>query len=469
MTTNNININDSTSQITDHEKGSSFESLESKTCTSENLSFYSEGHGLNTIQYNNDVINVAMARIDPLISSRVNEKNILNAESFLLRENLTSSESLARDTLTTISDVFGEDNSPLKTSNAEIMQDDSNITLVANISQLSSGNETFTVSKMNCDDCCTKESISNLTSQSEFNVNMNNTVQQHSTKLLSKSNIDKDSDYLSAVLIADNIHTLGTLTNNWKELPPQELSSPLKKMFDTEKRDISVKGVSLPDENTIKAILTEKENAHKMTCVVESRNVQSSSECWDKISTTLDLAMRKLGVSLSDKILGELKKTLANFEKFMPKQIKSSKALSVDMNQLELGFIKLASQENFAQCDLIHKQVIDDLMLKLSLTRNKSEKSSKVKVVSKVMSSKNSSIKILKAYEDPHNSKVGEGDSIKISTTEAIPTSTRTKKALFDLPLRFMKENSFVLSGVPAFFLCLILIYGFIVFLIKSW
>nr|XP_026484157.1 putative uncharacterized protein DDB_G0282133 [Vanessa tameamea] len=75
--------------------------------------------------------------------------------------------------------------------------------------------------------------------------------------------------------------------------------------------------IYLPDENTIKDMLTETDNSQKRSCSEESRNYIPIADLWEKLSTLLDNAIRKLEETIMEKIKNEIKQVLGAFESNM--------------------------------------------------------------------------------------------------------------------------------------------------------
>ncbi|CAG4980549.1 unnamed protein product [Colias eurytheme] len=435
--------------------------------------------------YKTDIINVALAQLgsqsivkDRLASPDTLKENMISTET-LVNETIDLKAADTMETKDLVTQIFNEDN----------FRENSDATLVGSIiSEMSSKNEKFFLA---CTGSClnkTDESNYTITSCSEYCSSSNTEITEKTSVFVSEDrnkNLANDEPSVSNVeqnkintnvIIAEGLQKLYPLKNKGDNISLDKFTkNVLKKSLDTENAAI-YKNIKLPNEEIIKEIITERDNSQKISCSEESRHFQPFPDLWDKLTVTLDLAIKKLEESLSKKILGELQTTLQKFEHYAHLISKQETKLqkpsnAPDLHKIEIGNLEVNNEEGM-QCDIIQSHVIDNLIQnKLSTDDQKSERSSKTKVLNKIKHPKTfkDNFEILKAYIEPVVSKqLGDGDSVKIST-EGVSLTTTQARILFRGPLRFLKENYFVLSSVPAFFFCVFLIYGFIVLLIKLW
>jgi hypothetical protein len=125
------------------------------------------------------------------------------------------------------------------------------------------------------------------------------------------------------------------------------------------------------------------------------------------------------------------------------------------------------------QCDLVGNEVIDNLMLKLSVEQPKMRiLDCSTKSVVKIRKPKmlDDYIDILKTKDDsPIVADVDKGDTITVSSDVSDVTlgPIGRVKSLFVGPFTFLRENMLVITSVPAFFVALLCLYGLIVLVIK--
>lgn len=309
----------------------------------------------------------------------------------------------------------------------------------------------------------TDDSTFSLTSRSHYYSSTDekneNTSETNFNIVPTTSNVD---NLISNVIISDGMYKLKSKGDcQFLDLKQKILNKPL----DIEGSDKYHKkmNTTLPNGATIKEIITERENLQKFTCSEESRNFQPFCDLWEKISITLDLAIKKLEESLSDKILSELKTTLNKIEHFVNQISLQKLNESRDVNAVERAE---SFHEEGLQCSIIQSHVIDNLMFKLS-GDGQSERSARTKILKvkhpKILAD---TFEVLKAYSQPVAG-ITEGDSLKVSSVESGTSTESRRRMLFHGPMRFLRENTIVLGSVPAFFLYMLVIYGFIVLVVK--
>lgn len=258
------------------------------------------------------------------------------------------------------------------------------------------------------------------------------------------------------------------------------------------------KNLSLPNNAAIRAMLDDsdlrKTNFEETNSSPKPDIPRSMPELWDRLTLVLDTAMKRLELTLAEKIIKEIKSKSFSDSQPIPRVnkvenhvITANKSLDIKLSVLKTSEDKevLVKQESITiidgdknfQCDLIESKVIDQLMLRLSFDHPKA-------LVSRV-----SPLKILKApspsdtlkepqilkkcYEllNPPSSETQTLEDIKAAELSATATlasnstamrlrtlSSRFKGAL-ETPTVFIKENALVITTVPVFFLGLFTLY----------
>ncbi|XP_047509716.1 uncharacterized protein LOC125052746 isoform X2 [Pieris napi] len=318
----------------------------------------------------------------------------------------------------------------------------------------------------------TNDSMCSLTSRSQYYSSTDEKLEDSSVKPSPISNTiptTSDVEYVidtNHVIIADDMRKLYPLKSkgDGQQFMNKFTENLIKKTFDIKDNFQKNVTVTLPNESTIQEILTQRENVQKLSCSEESRNFQPFPDMWEKISLTLDIAIKRLEESLSDKILNELKTTLHKIEHFANQISLQKPNESGDVDAIEKGE---SNNDEGMQCNIIQSYVIDNLMIKLS-EEDQSEGSARTKIL-KVKHPKMlaDTFEVLKAYSKPVSIPTGEGDSLRVSSGESEISTQSRRRILFHGPLRFLRENSVVLGSVPAFFVYMLVIYGFVMLVVK--
>lgn len=488
--------------------------------------------------YKTDIINVAIAvayntskQTDNYIANNSQEKfihkeNLTSDETFVLPNNDLTSESPSHDNTKFMKIDYDQLTMKPIISNEK---DLSSETLTAfdkkSVVGVSSDDDTFVIARTSSD--FNKSSINSdftLTSNSETTLRnecLHSNLQSKDDII--QDDLSKKADLLDTVInlgfypemtpstssganfgcdINDVIVT-ENLMNNF-QLDPKikgddlaidiknNLSNVLKKSFDVEKLEWPQKKISLPNDLAIKANLKDAEKSQKHSCSDDVRNDYPTdlNEMWDRLTLVLDLAVKRLEESLAEKIVKELKKSLSIFNQLehqvpkfnilqteiKPQQIKNEesnlKMLHKEVFVLE-DYLK-PDADNCVQCDLVQNQVIDQLMLKLSI------EGPKVIPTSTVSLKKLKKPEIVRDYfeilKPPADEivvvEVGKGDTTNVSTATGAVTNEDIKllhklKLLFSGPIAFIRENAFIVSSVPTFFVVMLCLYITIVIIMK--
>lgn len=301
----------------------------------------------------------------------------------------------------------------------------------------------------------------------------------------------------NGVIVTENIMTSFSINpKNKGDLPANEKNNlsknVLRKNFDVEKLACLQKNIDLPNDVTIKANLKETNIGHqKKQCFEEIKTNKPTdlAEMWERLILILDLAVTRLEETLADKILKELKKSLEVFKQPEPKPnlelevtelqpIKFKEEVKMSHKEVSVLELKKADFEidESLQCDLVQNQVIDQLMLKLSVEAPKPiplpTSSASLKKLKKPQIVKD----YFETLKPPESAliEVGKGDQVTVSTATAEIRSYEASglhrvKVLFSGPMSFIKENVFVITSVPTFFIVLLCLYGIIVIIMKPW
>lgn len=269
----------------------------------------------------------------------------------------------------------------------------------------------------------------------------------------------------------------------------------LKKSNNQTENELSTqKNINLPDESAIKAFINDNDKMESKFCSGEIGNYPSSmTELWDRLVMVVDTAVKRLENSLTEKIISEMKRSLTMFEH--TNQTTKQEVLACDVDK-EKGDMVISNNEvsiekedertevdEILQCDLVGNQIIDNIMLKLSLegpraiipgTSSKSlQKCKRPKIF-------RDRFEVLKPPVVECTDVEGKGDTITVSTTapselEDVKTFKcthcilRSPMMFFRTPMTFLRENMLVISSVPAFFIIMLCVYGLIVLVVKPW
>lgn len=249
----------------------------------------------------------------------------------------------------------------------------------------------------------------------------------------------------------------------------QDLNNVLKK---TNKKPnmIETKTVFFPNQKDIQALFEEKKIVQQK-CAEEARNPANTNEIlWERIVSVIDLVVKRLEDTLSDKIIGEFKKSLVGFEicKKSSKKIEHNRdveLMSGDIvvynKEVSTAEVKTESEQGL-QCDLIHRNVIDEIVKKLSfdgpqIITTTSKSFPKIKPCTFE--------EIVEVLKPPLSPMVMEkGETVTISTVTRVSVTQRFNrfKTLLRAPFNFMRENVYILTTVPTFFFALLCLYGLV-------
>ncbi|CAK1549093.1 unnamed protein product [Leptosia nina] len=419
--------------------------------------------------YKKDIINIALAQMSQNSIITAQNDKLDRVQNVSYRENILSCDLLLCHNPDLKTNDFM---SNLYTEND--WHENSGITLVGSVlSELSSRDDYFladTGSSVNKTD----NSVNSITSRSQNDSSVDGKDEQDSrdgnTVIISRvcPSTSYADQYLCTnnVVISDDIHKMYPLRSKGDHQSIDKFpKNLLKKSFEVEESEHFQKSVNLPNQAIIKEILTENQNSHKLSCSEESRNFQPFPDIWEKIANTLDLAIKRLEESLSEKILSELKGTLQKMEHFANQISMQKRNETSDINTVEIA--AESNNEEGMQCNLIHSYAIDNLMFKLSEEVH-SEKTGRTKIL-KIKDPKvlKDTFEVLKAYNKPPIP-IGEGDSLKVSSEDATISTEPRSSLLLRAPMRFLRENGVVLGSVPAFFVYMLVVYGFIMLLVKG-
>lgn len=262
------------------------------------------------------------------------------------------------------------------------------------------------------------------------------------------------------------------------DLPTTILQKPC---FLQEQAEVQ-KSINLPNENVIKILLEgTKDSQSKLGTTQFSKYPTTLPELWNRIVVVLDLSMKKLEESLTEKFIREISKLLPLSEKLtrpIPDLVINDNA-PVQTPVVETKLHKqIQAEKKTTTADQSHqhdsKIQIDYLLLKPSVNRitphpssSSSRNVKKPKLLKEI-------IEVLKppVFENIV-ADLERGDSVNIATEISVEDAAKYQlfsrmKYLVLIPVRFVKENMFVLVAVPLFFTLLLCIYALIVFSIQK-
>ncbi|XP_072933854.1 uncharacterized protein [Epargyreus clarus] len=246
------------------------------------------------------------------------------------------------------------------------------------------------------------------------------------------------------------------------------------------------KNLNLPNAAQLKSNMTNQTRTQRK-CTEEARDNYPASfpELFDKLTIVLEIAVKRLEKTLSEKIENELRKSFHEISKLthpIPKfEVNRSEDLQtdilLDVNKSNATVLSKPTTNTSLQCDIVQNEVIDKLMIDISDEAPKSfVQSSSSNFTQKLKKPKllKDYFEVLKAPLSSHytEQEVGKGDSVQISVEDAVdqrkPPFDCTK-TLFWVPVTFVRENMFVITSVPAFLFVLFVIYSYVLLILKMW
>lgn len=273
----------------------------------------------------------------------------------------------------------------------------------------------------------------------------------------------------------NNVIVTNTLNNDQYQINCGKVDSKkreitkniLKKNNNQQKANSMNKTINLPNQADIKALLNENE-VPQIKCAEESRHPSYMPEIWDRLVTTLDLAVKRLEENMVEKIIKDLKKFIVGHP--LRKDIPFSENLvDVDvLNKQEAVKETKPSVELGLQCDLVKNTIIDQIMQKLSTDGPKIiEQGVVIKSLNESKLSKD--FDVLKPPDVIHQIVTEKGDAVTVSSKSREVCKFRRLKMLVAGALNSVRENVFVITSVPTFFFVLLCVYGIVLLLVKPW
>ena len=401
--------------------------------------------------YKNDVIEVAAAQINN--RSILDQNDQLNTKrKNIYRENLTSAESFLSqcDASLSFTDSSQEDRNSSITLIGPLPANESTTFIITSpFSDKQDSDNTLTppadnvVKPMSIDNSC----------QNQKPVLLDTIINMGMFPVTSQST--RVNNNVSNVLISGANEKLDTKTI---DVASHEtfFKNVTQKTFTTEDSSNPQK-IVLPNENTIKEVLTEIEQSQKRPCSEESRNYTPMSDLWEKMLILIDITMKRMEESLIEKVGNEMRDVLFKFQYFKPvSEAKSDKQLKLDVTDIEKESEKKYLDENL-QCALIQTEIIDEMLSKIY-----NNERFKYGVKEENM---NESLEVIK----PPIPCTSMDTRKKSLTIERFQTKRMIKYRFLTFPFRFVKENMFVIVSVPVFCLGLFTIYSCLVLLRMIW
>ncbi|KAH9643621.1 hypothetical protein HF086_000095 [Spodoptera exigua] len=462
--------------------------------------------------YKTNIIDLAVA-----VTFSGSKPNNNSGETLIHQENLTSEETFLQDDIRLTSKAPSQQNDTEVNKLSPVnMNNMSDRTLIGDRKSvlLASSDDTFVIAKTSSD--FNKSSINSdytLTSNSDIMI-CNNTLQ---TNLLSQDELGRRKAILDNLGFYPVITPSTSSGTNIEEndvlvtekfvksyLSPKNKGDEvktnlqtnmlmLKKPYENEKISCLQKNISLPNDIAIKAKIKESEKTQRRSYADEFRNKFPAdiNEMWERLTFVLDLTIKRLEETLAERIVNDIRR-LSNFNQSeskspkINKQIDSSTLTQVicerpipDMVHKEVFVAQDTLKEDtdgYVQCDLVQNQVIDQLMYKLSVEEPKP------KPVSNASIKKLRKTEIVKDYfeilKPPASASVameeGRGDIGTVATataTEEIHASERIHRlqVMLTAPKTFVRENMFIITSVPSFFIVLLCFYGLVVIIMNAW
>ncbi|XP_053620625.1 uncharacterized protein LOC128681070 isoform X3 [Plodia interpunctella] len=249
----------------------------------------------------------------------------------------------------------------------------------------------------------------------------------------------------------------------------------------TNENTINVQRNILPSEEVIRNILMDRENLRKKSCASDiGTHPTTISELWEKIVVRLDLTVKRLEDSLAEKVVKELLKSAPVVSKFthpipisIPDRQPIEEALSAKPLTFRSDEIIITADES-VQCDLVKRQIIDNIMLKLSIQNTKPKcypSTSKIPLKIKKPKLTNDFVEVLKPPAVQLD--VEKGETVTISTdsspiVEPVEYNRLEQfKSVFYVPVAFARENIIIIASVTNFMVILMCVYVFFVVIMK--
>ncbi|XP_041985983.1 uncharacterized protein LOC121738158 [Aricia agestis] len=208
-------------------------------------------------------------------------------------------------------------------------------------------------------------------------------------------------------------------------------------------------------------------------CIDELRCFSSLTDLWDKLAIYFDVSLKRMEISLTEKILSEIKRSYDKIEKYATEQtqsklnsIKSKIEIENKPSDVKSNKTKHDYLSEFIQCNIQNQ--IDKLPFKMNIgdVKINLEDTLEAKQLKKppfkqyLDTIKPLGVLKKKAeadYEDATRNNENRGNDNNIPGNRRAIVKT----------IRFVRTNAVVISGVPIFFLALIVIYGIILWVIK--
>ncbi|KAJ8708065.1 hypothetical protein PYW08_010431 [Mythimna loreyi] len=503
------------------------EDLNSLKATSSIIQLSSNKHS----PYKSDIINVSLAVAYTASKTDTEQIGFSSNETLIHRENLTSSETFVQNNTTELTSKPPSSDGP----NYKVDYDDLTVTASSmkekvesneaqeakSAMEVRSDEDTFVIAKTSSDfnkssirsDCTltfnseTTFPADNVQSSIPSNVELTD-KNSNKTTLLDKvkflgfyptktpsvgSNLGSD---LNDVLVADSkkiINDLPITSKNITNSLPTDTQkvSVLRKPIDLNNMTYLQNNISLPNDVTIRTKLIEVEEARRSSPDnVKNKYPTDLAEMWDRLTIVLDIAVKRLEDTLADKISKEIKESLAAF-----KQVES-KIPTVAIQRMETTVAPVscdrpiptmlhkeifAMEDHFkrdvdfcVQCDLVQKQVIDQLMLKLSAESPRPIPAVDPLKILQPTELLKDHLEVLKPpaalAKESASTDAGKVDTVTVSTATTALSNRSTLQRferLFAYPLAFLRENVFVLLSVPTFFIVMLCLYGFMVLIMN--
>lgn len=297
---------------------------------------------------------------------------------------------------------------------------------------------------------------------------------------------------LNDVLVTDSSNMANSFPLKSENISPTDTqkASVLQKPIDLNNMTYLQTNISLPNDVTIKAKLKEVKEARR-SCPDSVRNKYPTdmADMWERLTIVLDFAVKRLEDTLANKIIKEIKESLATFNQ------PECKAQTVQLERVETTvapvtcdrpiptmlhkeiFVKENHLKRDAdismQCDLVQRQVLDQLMVKLSAEPPIPSSGDGVKVLQSPELLKDH-LEVLKSPVDlakeSASMEAGKVDTVTVSTaTTAISRNSGLYKFkhLVEYPATFLRENTLVISSVPTFLIVMFCIYGIIMLILN--
>ncbi|CAG9789975.1 unnamed protein product [Diatraea saccharalis] len=449
----------------------------------------------NVLPYGKDVVNVSVAvTYKPSPVNECNENirpladNFINTETFIFPSNMKISDSTSSQCLD--KDDYLQNKQSISPSDKTLTLEPSYLNDNKIVGEESSELGNLMIDS---DDTLTPNSEKFMYSENLHPKTsaFNNSDKNYGRKALLNTVMglfpDINASTSSAINFSDNctnVYVTGD-SNNFLRITKHDTKiddkqnnnkTALKKTFENNNEYKKLKDITLPNESAIQTMFNDTDKY----CSGEVENYPKNiNELWDRLVYVVDKAVKRLENSLTEKLITEMRNSFTIIESNINNFAQGNNLGSRNYNKFFSNKEVVVERENISrsqnlQCTLIGNQIIDNIMLKLSLDKQNIE----FPKISRKSMQKLKEPNILEDYFEVLKPPLHEAIVIETKKDDTVTLSPgpseleasrsfRRAKSFFVVPMKFIRENIVVIASVPAFFLGLLCLYGIIILIMK--